>query len=360
MSNSTTANSQLLEQILTKYNLNWHECKITKLGNGLINDTFLVQHIKKSIVLQRINQQVFTQPLQVIENTELICQHLKQKHLEQDYSLQPIWQHLTVQNDNYVYIEGQYWRALTFVEGSYTIEAITNAEQAKIVAQAYAQFSLTLADFDSTKLKCIIPSFHHLPTRISQLNSALASASQSRKLTAKPLINDIFLQQSFIDEVETVIRQLPQRVTHNDTKINNLLFNKETDQAIAVIDLDTCMSGYLMHDFGDMVRSCCSSLAEDDKNIEAMVVNTEYLAILATTYVEQFAFKLSKVEQQSLIIGVKLMPFMLGIRFLTDYLNNDCYFHTEYTEHNLIRAKNQLHLYRLFQNESTLLKQLLS
>ena len=161
------------------------------------------------------------------------------------------------------------------------------------------------------------------------------------------MVNFCFDQVNFIKKVAEFVAVLPVQVTHNDTKINNLLFNSESKKPIAVIDLDTCMPGFIMHDFGDMVRTCCSTLPEDGVELKDMQIRMDIFEALAASYIESFAGKITQLERESLIIGAQLLPFMIGIRFLTDYIDGDNYFHTNHATHNLERAKNQLHFFQL-------------
>ena len=347
-----------LSLALAKFGYALENCQVTSLGYGLINSTYLVQSDNKRFVLQRLNRHVFKFPQQVTDNADLICEHLKAKYLAKEYALQPIWQHQSLEHKSHVEVAGEYWRSLHYVEHCQTLEAIENIEQAYYVASSFAQFTAALSDFNSHRLADIIPDFHNLSARLSQLEKALKASANERIEQAQSTLKFIDSQQPFCREIAILIKQLPLRVTHNDTKINNLLFNCDTNKPAAVIDLDTCMSGYLMHDFGDMVRSCCSSIAEDSAELADMSINFDILSALANAYITAFNGSLSEAEHKSLLFGVKLMPFMLGIRFLTDFLNGDKYFKTSYATHNLVRAKNQLQLYKLFCQQQTRLEEI--
>lgn len=320
---------------------------ISPLGNGLINDTYLVKSPQQTFVLQKINQQVFTKPLKVVENANKIGQFLKSAAQNDDYKLSAIEQLKTCDGASYVDFEGNVWRALSYIDNCYTIEAVETNQQASIAATAFAQFSAALSKFDATKLSEIIPNFHHLATRISQLETSQQQTTEERLTLARSALDFCFAQRHFFTEVATLEKLLPLHVTHNDTKINNLLFDKHSDNAVAVIDLDTCMPGFLMNDFGDMVRTCCGTLAEDAKNIDQMAIRLDVFEALANAYIAGFDGAMTALEKQSLVIGALLLPLMIGIRFLTDFLNNDIYFHTQYSEHNLDRALNQFKLYQL-------------
>ena len=349
---------EALSVVLEEFGYSQKNCSVMPLGNGLINSTYLVKVNNKNFVLQHLNKHVFKSPEQVTNNADYISQHLKAKHDKKQYALQPIWQYQTKNKQNHVKVNSEYWRSLHCIENCYTIETIENNEQAKLVANAFAQFTSALTDFDSQLLVDIIPDFHNLSARLAQLHTAIDESSNELIAQAQSTLKFITAQQSFCQQVSTLIKQLPLRVTHNDTKINNLLFNRETNKPAAVIDLDTCMSGYLMHDFGDMVRSCCSSISEDSADVANMSINFDILTALTDAYIAGFNGSLSETERSSLLFGVKLMPLMLGIRFLTDFLNGDKYFKTSYATHNLVRAKNQLHMYKLFCQQNNLLTEI--
>jgi len=336
-----------LNQVLSHFGCSLNNSTVSPLGNGLINQTYLVRNINAVFVLQCINKNVFKKPKQVIDNAELINKHLLAKKHLNNYSLESISQLLNNDESPMVIINGEYWRAIQYIPNCYTVESVTTAEQAQQVGTAFAQFTAALSDFPAATLAEIIPDFHNLNFRIRQLRAAINNDAVNRLDSCQSVVDFCLAQQNFINEVATITSQLPIHVTHNDTKINNLLFSSETKNPIAVIDLDTCMPGYLMHDFGDMVRTCCSNLPEDGKNIEDMSVRMEIFAALINSYIASFGNKMTSLEQESLIIGAQLLPFMIGVRFLTDYLDGDNYFHVDHHEHNLVRAKNQMRLYKL-------------
>lgn len=344
-----------ISHVLEAYLCDTETSKIAPLGNGLINATYLVSNPDKKFVLQRINHHVFSQPNQVINNADLINEHLHKKQKSGEYRLEPIWQIKNHQGDSMVQYRDNSWRAIQFIPNCFTVEAVESVQQAHEVASAFGAFTCALSDFPAEQLTEIITDFHHLAFRLSQLTAAKNKDVQGRLAKCQSLVTTCLSETAFITEVADIVKQLPVQVTHNDTKINNLLFAKATNKPIAVIDLDTCMPGFVMHDFGDMVRTCCSSLPEDGTNIDDLSISIDIFQGLAQGYIESFQGKLSALEQQSLVIGAQLLPFMIGIRFLTDYLDGDNYFHTQYEDHNLSRALNQITMYqRLKEQRSTL------
>jgi Ser/Thr protein kinase RdoA (MazF antagonist) len=356
---SKVVDQETLNHVLAHYRCSIDSSTVSPLGNGLINSTYLVRNLDANFVLQRINKNVFKQPEQVVGNAELINNHLLNKQQQNHYSLTPIWQVSTI-NESAMVIDshGEYWRAIQYIPNCFTVEEVATAEQARQVATSFAQFTSALSDFSAVSLAETIPEFHNLSTRIAHLRAVIQANPKQRLLECQELVDYCLSEEQFIDNVEKIIPQLPIQVTHNDTKINNLLFCSKSNEPLAVIDLDTCMPGYLMHDFGDMVRTCCSNLPEDGTDLANMNVRFDIYAALAEGYITAFGDKMSELEQQSLVIGAQLLPFMIGVRFLTDYLDGDNYFHTNHEHHNLDRAKNQLNLYRLLHESEPKLKDL--
>lgn len=350
---SQLSNQKVPSEVLAQYNVVPEKCIISALGNGHINDTFLVKSNNATFVLQKINTHVFPDPYAVVNNAEHINQHLIKQQKQDSYPFACCEQLQTRDNLPYCQHQGKFWRAMYFIDNTYTIESIDKPEIAFQAASAFSKFSQTLSSFDAKLLTPVIPKFHDIEFRLAQLKQAINNNTQNRLNSCQSLIDVCHEQQDFINQVVTTIKELPLRVTHNDTKINNLLFDKVTNTPIAVIDLDTCMPGYLMHDFGDMVRTCCSNLAEDATNIEEMQIKTEILQALAAGYLSSFAATITAQEKLSLKLGARLMPLMIGMRFLTDYLEGDNYFQTHYEMHNLDRAKNQFKLFKLLTEAQT-------
>lgn len=344
-------NKQILQEVLNYFDFSSLDYQITALGNGLINDTFLVKSEQTSFVLQRINNLVFKQPELVSKNADLINQHLHIKQQQGTYPLSTIKQLRNKYNDSLLHLNSAYWRAITYIPNSYSIEAVDTPLQAEKAATAFAQFNTALCDFPSANLAEIIPGFHDLALRLKQLQSSIHADKVKRKVSCQAIIDYCHAQNEFIVEVDKVISILPQKVSHNDTKINNLLFSTKTHQAIAVIDLDTCMPGFLMHDFGDMVRTCCSNLPEDSTDLAQMIVRKDIFKALAKSYILTLSKHMSKAEKDSLMIGALLIPFIMAVRFLTDYLDGDNYFNVKHKRHNLDRAENQLQLFTLLKQQ---------
>lgn len=335
-----------IDTVLNNYNFDFSQVEIENLGNGHINCTYKLTTPAFEFVLQKINHEIFTKTQELSDNAQKINQHLLMKKASADYPLSVPQQLLTKSGQTCIKIGNNYWRLMEFISDSYTLEEVTSPEQAALVARAFAQFSGALSDFPANELSVIIDDFHDISFRMKQLSEAVSNDSHGRLAHCQALVTFCFDQQAFIEEVVEISKNLPLHVTHNDTKINNLLFI-QGDKPCAVIDLDTCMPGLLMHDFGDMVRTCCSNLAEDDTNSEKMVFKFDIFSALISNYQQAFGNKLTYLERESLIIGAKLLPFIIGTRFLTDHLNGDNYFTVSRENHNLDRAQSQIQLYKL-------------
>jgi len=343
----------LVSQVLPYYQCTFENSTISPLGNGLINDTFLVKSSERCFVLQRINLHVFPEPELIAHNLELIHKHLSEKIAQHHYPYTSIGAISNVQGELLTIIDDHCWRALDYITETTTVDNIETTEQAQLVASAFATFSANLHDFDATQLKETIPNFHNINNRLTQLKLAIKNTSPLRKNAANQLIEFVESNQLFIERVNNISEQLPTRVTHNDTKINNLLLDKHSNQPKAIIDLDTCMPGYLMNDFGDLVRTTCANIDENATNIHDMEIDVDIFSVLAKSYIQAFTpYGISNREKDSLVIGTLLIPFMLAIRFLTDHLNGNVYFHCNYETQNLDRAANQFHLFSLLQEKN--------
>jgi Ser/Thr protein kinase RdoA (MazF antagonist) len=341
-----------LTPVLPFYFCTVQQCEITQLGNGLINDTYLITSLSTQFVLQRINLHVFPQPELIAHNAELIHQHLINTNNKTQYPFISIGHIKNIQDESLTLINNECWRAIDYVPGTFTINSIENTQQAEQAAQAFATFTESLSKFDATTLSETIPNFHRIDTRLTQLELAIKNSPKNRIDNAQTYISFINEHHNFVKQVNDISEILPIRVTHNDTKINNLLFDNVTKQAKAVIDLDTCMPGFLMNDFGDLVRTTCSNMDENAQNINEMVVRMNFFRSIAKAYLDVFKNNITEHEKESLVIGSQLLPFMLAIRFLTDYLNGNVYFHTDYEHQNLDRAKNQFRLFSLLKGKN--------
>lgn len=340
-------------QVLQAYQLP-ADTEILPFGNGHINQTFLLKNGSNKLILQQINTAIFSSPLDLVQNALKIEQHLLAKQQQGSYPLEVLRQQAKA-DGSYLAGQRQDLRALQFIHDGSSIEVVENPQQAFAAALTFGQFAAALADFDAKTLVTLLPDFHNLGMRFSQLKQAISNNAAGRLKDCQALVDFCLAQQHLVVELEQLCEKLPLRVCHNDTKINNMLYSEQQQRGIAAIDLDTCMPGFWLFDFGDMVRTCCSPEPEDSLDTAAVKIRPEIFKALAEGYLTGLAGVISKAEQQSLLLGAKVMCLMIGIRFLADHLNGDLYFSVKRDNHNLQRAHNQIRLYQdLLQQQTEL------
>jgi hypothetical protein len=320
---------------------------IIPLGEGLINGTYLVASPEAKFVLQQLNTHVFPAPWELVNNSAIISDFLQSQSDKGLYTLAVI-QPLPLSSGLLALDLGElgFWRALSFIPQSTTLSRVDNVTQAAQVGATFGHFAANLSGINPYDVKEVITDFHNLPQRLSQLVTAVETNAYNRLEQCQFWVDLALNQQGLLAELAQVEAKLPQRICHNDTKINNMLFSVATGEPLAVIDLDTCMPGYLMYDFGDMVRAFCSPVAEDSLEIERIKARPELILAAAKGYTHALRDTITEAEQLSLWLGVKVMTLMLACRFLSDYLQGDEYFTVTHPEHNLQRAANQFILYQ--------------
>ncbi|WP_404341309.1 phosphotransferase enzyme family protein [Pseudoalteromonas mariniglutinosa] len=342
------------------FGLTGQQISLNPIGNGHINTTMLLKASQQSLVVQKLNTDVFPEPEQLVNNARLIEHHLTDKHHAGDYDL-AIIRHVRTVNDNFlVNCEHGVWRALEFIGGSYSEDVVANIAQAQTAANAFGKFALALQDFDAKQLHSVIPHFHDLAMRAEKFKAVLQHDPVNRLAQCQVDVDFCLSQFDLIDELSALDGNIPLRACHNDTKINNMLFCSHSGNAKAVIDLDTCMPGYWLFDFGDMVRTFCSPEQEDSTNLANVRVREEIFAAIVKGYVAPLQHVITEQEKQSFWLGAKVMPFMIGLRFLTDFIDGDHYFATKHANHNLQRAQNQFALYKDILRKETTLKTILN
>ncbi len=321
-----------------------------ELASGHINDTYLVKAEKKPhYVLQRINHGVFKDVPGLINNKVAVSKHIqkKLKDLPKKKLYRRVLAFVKTKDGGSFYQDsaGNYWNLMYYIDKSVTFERVTDQEIAYQGGKLLGEFLTLTSDFDATQLVEIIPDFHNMIFRYSQYDEALKQASTDRKEKAKESIK--FVQDSR-EEMHILQNmkdsgKIPVRVTHNDTKISNALFNKK-NKGLCVIDTDTVMPGIIHYDFGDAIRTICNTALEDETDLNKVNFNVDYYKAYTKGFLKKMKGSLTPLELENLPLGAKTMIFIIGLRFLTDYLNGDVYFKTKYPEHNLDRAKNQFKL----------------
>lgn len=321
-----------------------------ELSSGHINDTYLVTtDSSKQFILQRINDGVFKDVPGLIANKVSVSQHLqkKLKHLSEEELKRRVLTFISTKKGVFYYQdkEGNFWNMMVYIEGSLTFETVNNEEIAYEGGKLFGEFLNLTSDFDARKLIEVIPNFHNMAFRYSQFDTALKEASEQRIEQAKTCINLVHELKAEMHVLQNLkdTGKIKLRVTHNDTKISNALFDTNK-KGLCVIDTDTVMPGIIHYDFGDAIRTICNTAAEDEKNLELVNFNLEYYKAYVKGFLEKTNSSLSLLEIKYLPLGAKTMVFIMALRFLTDFLNDDVYYKTEYPEHNLDRSKNQFKL----------------
>lgn len=309
---------------------------ISELGEGLIHETLLIEGKTKKWVLQGFNEAVFNFPERIDYNLSLLIPHSKTRPL-------PFLLPLPIVNNSgkgLTEINGKNYRLFDFVEGK-TLQLIENPNQAFLAAQAYGEFAKWAKDISAEAMQETIPNFHRLDLRFQKLEEV--SHLRKKISDEERKIMDFYLKQKpLVYWYLAQLNQLPNRVTHNDTKINNLIFAEDLSKVEALIDLDTLMGGFLMYDFGDLVRTVSCTYPETSTNWEEIQLIPEIFEVLLKGYWEGVKDIATSNEAKSLIFGGEIMTLIMGLRFFTDHLQGNVYYRVSYREQNFHRAKNQL------------------
>ena len=297
---------------------------VSRYGSGHINDTFKVETKRGArFILQRVNTDIFP-PETLKSNVIRVTGHLKSKGIR---SLEVVG----YENP---------WRLYAFLEGYKSIDLVTNPAEAELAAGAFAKFQNDLVDLPEPRLGDIIPKFHNTVDRLRQLDEAAAADVKGRKASVAAELAFIDARRKEAAKIVAMMEngEIPERITHNDTKINNVMLAE--DGTNVVIDLDTTMPGSALYDFGDMVRTSTAAAAEDEKDLSKVFSRKEYFEALVKGYLSEAKF-LTDAEKENLAFSGRLITFTIGIRFLADYLAGDTYFRTAYSDHNLVRCRTQ-------------------
>jgi Ser/Thr protein kinase RdoA (MazF antagonist) len=319
-------------------------------GSGHINDTYCVTFDQGGVpvryILQRINNVVFKNPVTLMENVQRVTAHLQTKltmeKTRRALSLIPARDGQAIHRD----AAGHYWRVYVFIERARTYDAVESPQQAFEAGRAFGQFQRLLADLPAPRLHETIPNFHHTPKRFEALLKMIEADPNNRASKAKPEIRfaigcapwtSVLLEAHDRGEIS-------ERITHNDTKFNNVMLDDESGEGICIIDLDTVMPGLVLYDFGDQVRTTTSPVEEDERDLSKVRMQMPMFEALARGYWESAGSFLTKSEKQHLGFSGKLITFENGIRFLTDFLAGDTYFKVHRDSHNLDRCRVQFAL----------------
>ena len=318
-------------------------------GNGHINSTFLVvcsgeNNNLKRYIFQRVNTSIFKNPNDLLENIKKVITFLNQK-VNDGRSVMSI---VKTTDDDICYLDelGNTWRMYDFVENSYCFDLPETLDEFKQCGVAFGRFQNLLNDFPANELYEVIPDFHNTPKRYETFVRSCKNDVVKRADSVKAEIEFVNARKDFYSVLYDAYNsnRLPLRVTHNDTKCNNVLLDKDTKKALCVIDLDTIMPGFSVNDFGDSIRFGANTAAEDEKDRSKVSLDIKMFKTYVEGYLEGCDNKLTNEEIMLLPEGAKMMTIECGMRFLTDYLDGDTYFKIKYDDHNLVRARTQFKL----------------
>jgi len=311
-------------------------------GAGHINDTYKLDLAgQEGYLLQRINRHVFREPEKVMHNIRGVYEHLSEKE-NQDCLLRPV----ADRSGNVFYKDtsGEYWRCFPFFSGTFSPDAPKDAPQARRAARVIGQFLNDLLSLSPESIEITIPHFHDPVKRMVHFREVLQLDPVNRKKEAEQEIASLQEHQSLFSRIATL--NLPRRVVHNDAKISNVLFDRQSGRARCLIDWDTIMPGVILSDFGDLVRSCTPPVDENSTDLSRIEVDMDIFQALCEGFIPPLSSNLSPVEKQYLITGAPWITLEQALRFLSDYLEGDSYYKTAYPEQNLARTRNQLRLFQ--------------
>ncbi|MCP9612512.1 phosphotransferase enzyme family protein [Coprobacter tertius] len=328
---------------------------VEPLGTGLINDTYKVitrGEDNENYVLQRINHSVFKDVNLLQENVVNVTEHIRKKLQERgetDIDRKTLRFIPAKDGKMYYFEEDEYWRVSVLIPNAKTFETV-NPEFAYYTGKAFGDFQSMLVDIPY-KLGETIPDFHNMEFRLDTFIKAIAQNKAARLTEVQWMVDELLSRASEMCKAEKLHREgkLPKRITHCDTKVNNMLFD-ENGKVLCVIDLDTTMPGYVLSDFGDFIRTGANTGAEDDENLDNVSINMDIFRAFAKGYIESAKSFLLPVEIENLPFGAKLLTYMQTVRFLTDYIDGDIYYKIKYPTHNWVRSQAQ---FRLLQSIET-------
>ncbi len=332
---------------------------VLRYGGGHINDTYLVEsapHVGgRRWILQRINDTVFTQPVELMENVARVTRHVRGR-LEADgvpdLDRRVLTLHPTVMGaDWYVDVYGQVWRVFAFIGGATSHEVITHPEQAYQAALAFGHFQRLLADYEGPRLYETIPRFHDTPKRVRDFAAVVSADPVGRLSGVRAEVDWLLGQEELAGSMLRLAAEgvLPERITHNDTKLSNVLLDDATGEAICVLDLDTVMPGLSLYDFADLCRSGATTVAEDAPDASGVDVDVPMFEALARGYLAGAGSALLPDERELLVLAGEVMTLEQAYRFLGDHLAGDTYYQVSRPAQNLDRARTQIALVKALQ-----------
>lgn len=337
--------SEIIKRIFKEYGIKHEVSEIEQISTGNINDTYRVRAGGEYYTVQRVNIYVFKHPVMVMENIKTIADYIDDNNIEvgecdiQRFLTAPDGKNYRVVDDD------SFWRVAKFVDGV-TYNTVTDSRLMYNAGFAFGNFQNLLDGIDMNKLHETIPGFHDTKKRFDDLFESVEEDAAGRVLECK---EEIAFLEEHREMAGTLMKlfnegKIPARVTHNDTKYNNIIINPETGRAVCVIDLDTVMPGIVMNDFGDAIRFAANTTIEDDPELDKVSINLKYFEKFTHGYMDACGSKLTQTEKDNLALGAIILTIELAARFLKDYLDGDKYFKIMYPAHNLVRTRNQIRL----------------
>lgn len=327
--------------------------KTSQLFDGHINNTYVFDfdngdEINRYLV-QELNTYVFKQPEALMNNVVSVTEYMRKKIAENGGDIKRECLRVFPAKDGkpyYIDGEGRFWRCYNFISDAHSYPSVGSAETFYRAAKAFGDFQRILADFPGETLVETIPNFHNTVSRFADFKKAVADNLSGRATLVKDEIDFVLAREKDCSVLVDLLAEgkLPLRVTHNDTKLNNVMFDNKTNESICVVDLDTVMPGLSLYDFGDSIRFGANTAAEDEKDVSKVSLSLEYFEAYTRGYLSAAGESLTKEEINQLAFSSKLMTLECGMRFLGDFINGDVYFKTTYPEHNLVRSRTQFAL----------------
>ncbi len=334
-----------MKEIYSQFQLDGRVISCTRTGGGHINRTYLVVTSRPHLyILQWLNGQVFKNLTGLMNNVVAVTKHLHQKGADARHAVTLV---PTLDGKPYLMTEeGDCWRVYEYILDSVCLDAAESAEDLRQSGVAFGQFQTQMADFPADTLVETIPQFHDTANRFRQLREAIDENRAGRLDSVRDEVERFLQWEKEADCLHVLLRagELPLRVTHNDTKLTNVMLDETTHEALCVIDLDTVMPGLAAHDYGDGIRFGASTAKEDETDLAKVNMSLELYRAFTEGFLSACGESLTRREIETLPMGAKLMTLEVGIRFLADYLNGDVYFATSRPDHNLDRARTQLKL----------------
>jgi len=331
--------NSMVSAVLKQYPFELTSLEYSPFGSGHIHSTFRVKVGGDLYILQEFNAEVFRYPERISGNLKLLFNELQPGSLPYELPL-PVKNKL---GEFFTSVNGQLFRLFPFVSGV-TKDGVDYPQQSRLAAEAFAKFVRVFLPIDAGLLRDTIPSFHDLDLRFRQFKESQQKTLRKIDLETAELIGFYEAQKDLVEMYNAYTKVLPKRVTHNDTKINNLIYHEDLSRVNAVIDLDTIMAGYVFYDFGDLVRTVVCTEDESSLNWDQIYVDLDKYESLVEGFFQPLIESIGSEELASLPFGGEMMTCIMGLRFLTDYLNGNKYYHITYENQNLHRAKNQSRL----------------